>query len=228
MAKSTTTTNTNKNSNLNRSGLVLFNKEYEIYFLNRIKPYIIDNDNNDNSNNNFDEKTNKFRNYVEKYCVPRGVKTSNESFLECAVREFMEETNIFFNEVIILKDHFLLEWYDPPNVLWQYKIFVGFVDDLTRFSVRYCDKKKIVEQFKNNWDQVDESSTTAQNYIKVSNIKSLCSKSTKYKYSNENVVLLKKNFNRYKDLVCQNLHFYHKHNYYNFFTFLENMTFKKI
>lgn len=74
--------------------------------------------------------------FVEEYCIPRGnLKHDNETDLECGVREFIEECQLFFSEFYIIPETFDLEWRDPPNKLWKYKIFFLFVSMKHSFSV---------------------------------------------------------------------------------------------
>lgn len=74
--------------------------------------------------------------FVEEYCIPRGsLKHDNESELECGIREFIEECQLFFSEFYILPETFNLEWRDPPDKLWRYKIFFLFVSMRHSFSV---------------------------------------------------------------------------------------------
>lgn len=74
--------------------------------------------------------------FVEEYCIPRGgLKHEHESELECGIREFIEECQIFFSEFYILPETFNLQWRDPPNKLWKYKILFLLVSMKDSFTV---------------------------------------------------------------------------------------------
>lgn len=75
--------------------------------------------------------------FVEEYCIPRGgLKHENETDLECGIREFIEECQIFFSEFYILPETFNLQWRDPPNKLWKYKILFLFVSMKNSFPIQ--------------------------------------------------------------------------------------------
>ena len=60
--------------------------------------------------------------FVEKYQIPRG-RCCEESIKNCAIREFIEETGLFFKEYTILNMTFDLFWEDPIDTFWKYKIY---------------------------------------------------------------------------------------------------------
>lgn len=98
--------------------------------------------------------------FVEEYCIPRGsLKHENESELECGIREFIEECQLFFSEFYILPETFELEWRDPPNKLWKYKIFFLLVSIKHSFSVLPFNVRLISDSICNIIRDIDFSTS---------------------------------------------------------------------
>lgn len=66
--------------------------------------------------------------FVEQFCIPRGCQNTYESSFSCGIREFIEECGFFFNSFYKLSQTFDLEWEDPKDVTWRYKISFLCVD----------------------------------------------------------------------------------------------------
>lgn len=85
--------------------------------------------------------------FVEEYCIPRGgLKHENETYLECGIREFVEECQIFFSEFYILPETFDLRWSDPPHKIWQYKILFLLVSMKNHFPVLPLNVRAVTEK----------------------------------------------------------------------------------
>lgn len=64
--------------------------------------------------------------FLEKIQIPRGkIQRKDQDKLSAAVREFIEETYICLDNIIVYHKPFLLEWFDEK--WYKYEIFVGFV-----------------------------------------------------------------------------------------------------
>lgn len=63
---------------------------------------------------------------------------SNESMLKDAIKEFIEETEIYFRKIEFTNNSFVLKWVD--NGLWEYTIFLAFADLSDDNIVFICDK----------------------------------------------------------------------------------------
>lgn len=66
--------------------------------------------------------------FVEQFCIPRGCQNTYESAFNCGIREFIEECGFFFKSFYKLPHTFDLEWEDPKDVIWRYKISFICVD----------------------------------------------------------------------------------------------------
>lgn len=62
--------------------------------------------------------------FVEQYSLPRGkCLNSSEPLIQCAIREFIEETGMFFEKFRLFNEGFQLTWTDPEHKIWKYEIF---------------------------------------------------------------------------------------------------------
>ncbi|AOT85570.1 ADPRase [Cyclophragma undans nucleopolyhedrovirus] len=65
--------------------------------------------------------------FLEKISIPRGHRDCCDAkAYETAVREFIEETGRFFDEALIYRSPFVLQWTDD-GVTYKYSIYVGIV-----------------------------------------------------------------------------------------------------
>lgn len=101
---------------ISRAGLcVIDNQTKKILVLVRDVPY-----------NNFIVRTssnaNKDNKFVEQYSLPRGKSLGRfENLRYCAIREFIEETKLFFKDLKFSGEYFDLYWHDP--IKWMYRIY---------------------------------------------------------------------------------------------------------
>lgn len=63
--------------------------------------------------------------FIEEIQVPRGRCEKDETLLNCAIREFMEECGIYFKSIHFLTEAYRLQWEDIGYGQWEYKIFFG-------------------------------------------------------------------------------------------------------
>ncbi|AKC91731.1 nudix [Lambdina fiscellaria nucleopolyhedrovirus] len=79
----------------------------------------------DDNNNNSDALHQT--NFLEKISIPRGKRDGRDAFdYETAVREFIEETGMFFERAYVHRVPFVLQWTDA-GVNYEYAIYVGVV-----------------------------------------------------------------------------------------------------
>lgn len=65
--------------------------------------------------------------FVEQYSLPRGrCLGKNEKLQVCALREFVEETRLYFRNITFSKTFCNLYWHDPITLKWEYKIYFAF------------------------------------------------------------------------------------------------------
>lgn len=96
----------------NGYGLLLFYKNLNAILLKSKTSYV---------------DTNKWVEYIQ---IPRGHIEHHENSLETAIREFIEETNIYpSGQFFISQDTLTLKWIDN-NKQWEYKIYIAFCDNL--------------------------------------------------------------------------------------------------
>lgn len=117
--------------------------------------------------NSFNLKRNrqKYKNLLfwEKIQIPRGYIQNNESALQCAMREFYEETNMLPHGQCYLYSKFLtLEWLDE-SVVWKYTIYIMFAEYLytvpsnLRVEIVVEHVKKIVEKIIVKYNSIYEN-----------------------------------------------------------------------
>lgn len=107
------------------------------------------------ANKSYDEYINKSLQYkkhlpfVEKLSIPRGRQDFGEKDYETAVREFIEETGMIFDEVYIYNKSFLLEWRDNSKT-YKYNMYVAFLKGELKslqkrpntYNIRLCESHK--------------------------------------------------------------------------------------
>lgn len=72
--------------------------------------------------------------FVEHISIPRGKKEQNENELECAFREFIEETNTCpTGNIFLEKKRFILQWIDD-NVVWRYVVYKIYATNLVKIK----------------------------------------------------------------------------------------------
>ncbi|AQQ79957.1 nudix domain protein [Leptopilina boulardi filamentous virus] len=122
--------------NVCRAGLLVINDNKESFIINRRQSY------NETYLNNWRTCNNMF--FWEKIQIPRGKSKKNESLLECAIREFVEETGvILLGNGFLYKKPFILYWIDD-NKRWEYKIYLLYWNTDSKFnSSNFLKVKKI-------------------------------------------------------------------------------------
>lgn len=182
-----------------KCGIIIFNEQKEIYFLFRIRPYsrcIV-----------------KPRLYVEKYCIPRGKKKEFENDLQCAAREFIEETGFFFNRITILPNVFTLTWDDPPGHEWKYTILFGVVKSHERILIdlNKTDISRMLSIFNED-----------KNFKEYTNLKMLLDprEPKRRKIHSEFVTPMIDSFETFKKIITVNLPLYGRENYTELFILL--------
>lgn len=102
-------------ANIKRAGLCVYDTNTKnIFCLKRKRPYTRE------SNPSF---------FIEQFSIPRGkCARHTESLRDCAIREFIEETGYYFNNIHIHEDIFQLYWNDPKHVRWEYSILFASAD----------------------------------------------------------------------------------------------------
>ncbi|AIU41268.1 bv-e31 [Sucra jujuba nucleopolyhedrovirus] len=136
-------------------------------------------------------------NFLEKISIPRGKRDGQDVFdYETAVREFIEETGTFFDEAVIYRVPFVLQWNDH-GTMYKYAIYVGILrgilKNVSREPNTFCVKLSTVCTEKPNEYSVNIESRSINNemprqlfistltdYFKYMNDKQL----TTYDYSN--------------------------------------------
>lgn len=163
------------------SGLLAFDRQKQLVLvLKRVTPYAV--------NQKWRSRPSHF---IEQYHIPRGQQSSPlEPLKTCAIREFIEETNIFMKTFDILPDTFELRWEDPPGVEWTYTIF---------FMACSLEPKNLLSICENV--NIDLIGTAGVNPVK-------CAFSDR---DNSTVVILK--FSEYKQIIQKQMQLYHKSNY---------------
>ncbi|ABQ52002.1 hypothetical protein SlGVgp059 [Spodoptera litura granulovirus] len=101
------------------SGLLLLTEDNKAVILQANKSY------SDRINKNL--RYNKHIPFVEKLSIPRGRQDVGEQDYETAVREFIEETGLIFDKVLIYKHPFLLEWQDDEK-MFRYTMYIAFLN----------------------------------------------------------------------------------------------------
>lgn len=100
--------------NLKRVGLCVMDIQSQlICTLHRNKPY--------NSNPIQLLNDNEYI-FLEQIQLPRGKLKKGEQFRDGAIREFKEETGIYFKTIKFLNETFKLYWFDD-NQIWEYTIY---------------------------------------------------------------------------------------------------------
>lgn len=139
--------------------------------------------------------------FVEQYSLPRGkCQERNENLQQCALREFIEETRVFFVDVKFSKSYFNLYWCDPPNVKWEYRIYFAFAS---------LKEENLIH--------------VNQNY-KIDNMNTIHIRKKDLKYEPMKPAFL--NILNYTFLVRERLHLYGDNNYLEFIEHLTNFQLK--
>lgn len=178
----------NRNNKIHRSGLCVIDRDTnEIVVVMREEPYptrsIV---------------RNKKMIFVEQFSLPRGKCIErSETLKQCALREFVEETRIFFKKYQFAKTHFDLYWYDPINIKWEYRIYFAFAS-LSDENLIRVDRSLIIP----NLDTI---------YIRRKDIK----------YEPMKPIFIK--IINYIELVTKRLSLYGNNNYVEFLNVLQNI-----
>lgn len=110
-----------------RAGLFVVDSELDlVQIIERKQPYVSIGEQN--------ARPNKF---VEQYIIPRGCCNKNEDTKLCAIREFQEETKMYFKEILFDRRSFILTWEDPVGVIWRYTIYFAFADFSPKNVIRF-------------------------------------------------------------------------------------------
>lgn len=83
---------------------------------------------------------------IEHIQIPRGLNSplNDESNLETAIREFIEETNLYpINKIFLLDEKFQLFWYDNDKI-WEYDIYFAYCRKLEKNHSKYLPEIKIL------------------------------------------------------------------------------------
>lgn len=96
-------------------GLFLMDANHNSIIMFRKKPYLF--------------KQKRMKKFIEQYYIPRGKKINRETVVNCAIREFVEETRFIPKSLHLLKKPFKLVWKDC-GVDYEYLIFFGFTNNL--------------------------------------------------------------------------------------------------
>lgn len=112
--------------------------------------------------------------FVEEYCVPRGsIKHNNEVDIQCGIREFIEECQLFFSEFFILPESFELTWQDPPQKVWSYKILFLSVSMEHIFPILPFNVKIVSDKIRNMLTEIKfpvsylSPSSSLKNHAKI-------------------------------------------------------------
>jgi len=76
---------------------------------------------------------------------PKGKKEKHESDIECAVREFIEETGIKRGDIKVIPEIVFNTRFIDSGVIYHYKLYLAFASDSARFMLNT-----------RNYDQIDE------------------------------------------------------------------------
>jgi ADP-ribose pyrophosphatase YjhB (NUDIX family) len=131
----------NLNNNYNKS---IISKYYDF-----IKKY-----------NNFLENFNLIQEQECEWEFPKGRRNNNESDLECACREFKEETNINISEIKITKNKFYEEFKSCNKHIYLHIYYLAFLKN----NDLILDKQPCSEIFQIKWFEYDECLSKIRSY----------------------------------------------------------------
>ncbi len=94
--------------------------------------------------NSLIEETKEIKKEIE-WGFPKGRRDKNETDLECAIREFREETNMKCNEYYIEPERFIEEFMGSNGISYKYIYFVYFI---------HSDEQPYIDN--DNLDQISE------------------------------------------------------------------------
>lgn len=214
--------------NANRCGLCVIDvKRKKIVVLRRKCPY-----------NTRPTARGPFKRYpfLEQFCIPRGCQNAYEAAFSCGIREFIEECGFFFKSFYKLSQTFDLEWEDPKDVIWSYKISFIFVN-LDTIFVPFETKISELVSYVTNECQFEEGALTIKSEILQSLQDELNTENLKLNFNQSIVPIRSKPFLRiqnrefveavimdiakYFELINVQKKFYEKNNYTKFINLID-------
>lgn len=105
-------------------------------------------------------------NFVEEFQIPRGCcHDSRETLEQCALREFIEETGVYFKQIKILPTPFQLVWYDYGK--WEYTIFFAFaiMEASNLIRVKESEFMELKLKFATQYEPITPQIMDVANYV---------------------------------------------------------------